>query len=147
MKVPEQMESIPLPGHAVRLTDEWPWARTILEVGKIGIINGIEGIPSDQLHICWNHSTFRGWGLYGAPECDARSPLIKTAMETGKLSSAIAVSSSGGPATIALPAHLLKPTDEIVTVQLWCWRDIPRANGGRSYIMSVPLWEWDGKGY
>ena len=133
-------------GQAVRLTAEWPWAGSLIKVGAIGVINGFVGYPAEGgLHICWDHSTFRGWGGYGCPEHDFRSPRLLEYYEQHP--SAISVSSSGGPATIMLPPKLLRPTKEIVSVKFWCWKDFPKAGGGYHYVLDVPLWEWDGKGY
>ena len=28
--------------------------------------------------------------------------------------------------------------------RFWRWRDMPRADGGIDYRLTVPLWSWDG---
>jgi len=115
------MSTHPLPGHAVRLTAPW----SILKPGKIGILEGLVGVPHDDFSIIFNViGAFRG------------GPTGKDPDEY--------VSCSGGPGTISTPADQLTPTDETVTLWFWRWRDLPRAGGGEPYQLTVPLWEWSG---
>ena len=92
-----------------------PWS--IAPAGSWGIIGGSCSVQDDFLHICFRAGCFN----------DGRS-----------------VSCSGGPATIALPAFLLDPSDGIKLQDFWKWKDVPRAGGGVWYSTEVTVWEWDG---
>lgn len=112
---------VPMPGDAVRLSGTWCG----LEAGKIGVLGGVVGHPTDDYSITFNASTFRG------SRCSSKGVHI--------------VSCSGGPATIWTPASELKPTDEKVTIRCWHWRkNFPGAHRGVSYLVEVPVWEWAG---
>lgn len=134
----------PQAGDAVRLTGVWNWASE-LKVGEIGIINGSVGIPQEFLSVIWRYSAFRGYSSHGAAHYVPER--LSDYFRQMRAESLEFVSVSGGPGTIALPARLLKPTDELLVVNFWCWLDLPRANGGAYYTQAVPVWKWDGKGY
>jgi hypothetical protein len=136
----------PQAGDAVKLTDTWDWAGDLIKVDKIGIINGLCGDLEAHLQVIWNYSAFRGFNAFGAVNWEPDnidSPYVQQA----RARSREFVSVSGGPGTIALPARLLVPTFETVPVRFWCWRELPKGDGGVDYTLDVPLWEWDGKGY
>ena len=133
----------PQAGDVVRLTGCWPWAGSLIKLGSLGVINGIVGARQKRLEVTWNFSAFRGFSMYGSPERDFRSDLGKYA----PTDSTVFVSASGGPGTIALPAGLLKLTDEFVEIGCWCWRTMPRKDGGYYYKVKCRVWEWTGKGY
>lgn len=87
--------------------------------GSIGIIGGSIGKRFNDLQITFNHLTFR----------DDRY-----------------VECSGGPGTISTQVLDLLPTDEIVTVRCWKWRDVFAGAGcGEGYEIDVPVWEWKGE--
>lgn len=92
-----------------------PWS--IAPAKSWGVIGGMCSIEDDFLHICFHANCFN----------DGHS-----------------VSCSGGPATIALPAFLLIPSDGIKQQNFWKWKDVPRAGGGIGYSTEVPVWEWNG---
>lgn len=108
---------VPNAGDAVRLMAPSP-GMPELAVGKVGILDGILGHPSDTggASIIWNPRTYRD---------DTH------------------VSVSGGPGTIWTPYAELRPTGEIVTVRVWRFKDDRRAAGnGVESTVDVPLWDW-----
>jgi hypothetical protein len=98
----------PQAGDVVRLTAEWPWAGSLVKVGTYGVIEGCVGEKYDDLGVTWNYSAHRGWSCCGSPMVDLRSKHFLALEKEWKEY----VSCSGGPATIALPTKLLRPTDE-----------------------------------
>jgi len=144
-----KVKTFPYPsaGNAVRLTAVWPWAGNLIKVGSLGIIDGVEGAQQECLRIIWNYSAHRSWVAYGCPEADFRHREIEEKLGKCRDNNPVFVNCSGGPGTIALPAKLLTSTEELATVRFWCWKDLPRANGGYQYMLDVPVWEWNGKGY
>jgi hypothetical protein len=109
-------------GEAVRLAAPWKWG--MLPPGSIGIIDGVTDEECEEsASIVFNFSAFRG-----------KSSKYSQGPEY--------CSCSGGPATIATPVDELKPTNETHTYTAWRWKDLPRANGGESFQVTVPLWEW-----
>jgi len=93
-----------------------PWS--IAPAGSWGMIGGMCGTEPAFLHICFRANCFMD--KY--------------------------VTCSGGPATMALPAFLLNPSDGIKQQDFWKWKDTPRAGGGVWYSTEVTVWEWDGYG-
>jgi len=89
------------------------------EIGKEGVIDSGTYGYEDLLMVCLSYSAFRD--------------------ETGR------VSCSGGPVP-AVPIEELVHKGEFKDVWFWKWRDRPRAGGGVSYQLSVPVWEWDSVG-
>lgn len=134
----EKVKMKPNAGDAIRLTDKYSFAKA----GSVGIIGGVVGESQDELQVTWNYDAFRGYSCYGAEHCPQPTP--RGIYELHPHPNEI-VSCSGGPGTIALPAWLLKPTGETITVDFWCWHDLPRAHSGVSYRLDVPVWEWDGR--
>lgn len=117
-----RMSVRPSGGDAVRLSAPWRWG--MLPAGSIGIIGGITDEECrEYAAITFNFSAFRGRdSKYSkGPECCA---------------------CSGGPGTVATPVSELRPTGETYTYTAWQWRDLPRADGGESYRVTVTLWEW-----
>jgi hypothetical protein len=112
----------PSGGDAVRLSAPWRWG--MLPAGSIGIIDGVtDEERKDSAAITFNFSAFRG-----------RSSKYSKDPEY--------CSCSGGPGTVATPVSELRPTGEAYTYTAWRWRDLPRADGGESYRVTVTLWEW-----
>jgi hypothetical protein len=112
----------PSGGDAVRLAAPWRWG--MLPAGSIGIIGGITDAECGEFAaITFNYSAFRG---RDSKYC--RGPEY--------------CSCSGGPGTVATPVSELKATGETYTYTAWRWRDLPRADGGESYRVTVTLWEW-----
>lgn len=54
------------------------------------------------------------------------------------------VSVSGGPCSL-IPINKLVATGEQREITFWCWKDRPRANGGREYKRLVNVWDWEGQ--
>jgi hypothetical protein len=137
----------PQAGDAVQLTGTWDWAGSLVRLGDIGIIGGRVGVKYDDLSVTWHPSSFRGWSSLGGDMIDLRSKYSKDVDDQLPEPVRDHVSCSGGPATIALPTKLLRPTEETTWVRYWCWHDMPRANSAVHYQLEVPVWNWDGKGY
>ena len=134
----------PQAGDVVLLTDEWPWAGSLCKVGTYGVIGGCIGEQYDDLSVTWNYSAHRGWSSCGARMIDLRSKHFLTNMDKEWREY---VSCSGGPATIALPTKVLRPTDDRRWTRYWCWLSLPKAHTAVYFNMEVPVWTWDGKGY
>lgn len=111
------MSAVPNAGDAVRIMAPAK-GMPELAVGRIGILDGMLGQPSDTggASIMFNPRTYRD---------DTR------------------VSVSGGPGTIWTPYAELRLTSETVTVTAWRFKNDRRAVGnGVEYTIDVPLWEW-----
>src|ERR1051325_7830748 len=92
----------PMPGDAVKLTGPFSVARP----GAVGVVGGILGETPEDLHIVFGiMGAFRGASFGRAPDRY--------------------VSVSGGPGTIATPAHRLRPTETLEKVRFWRWKDFP----------------------
>jgi hypothetical protein len=112
----------PSGGDAVRLASPWRWG--MLPPGSIGIIDGVTDEECEEsAAITFNFSAFRG-----------RDSKYSKGQEF--------CSCSGGPGTVATPVSELRPTGETHTYTAWRWLDLPRADGGESYWVTVTLWEW-----
>lgn len=118
----------PMPGDVVELTGKW----SIAEVGQWGVINGTVGEFEEEREVTFGC----GGQIFRGPNHGFLPP------EAPQY-----VSCSGGPGIWYLPMRLLKPTGRTKTIQCWKWRDVPRACGGVPHTVTVPVWEWDGKGY
>jgi hypothetical protein len=111
---PSSTEPQPQAGDAVRLDGTWTWGG--VDLGAIGVIDGVIGQLRPELGITFNASTFR----------DDR-----------------VVSCSGGPGTIATPASELHPTGETVELRVWRFKGGHReAHNDEHYTVTVPLWSW-----
>jgi hypothetical protein len=104
----------PQAGDAVHLDGTWTWGG--LDLGAIGVIEGVIGQRRPELEITFNASTFRDDHI---------------------------VSCSGGPGSIATPASELHPTGETVELRVWRFKDGHReAHNDEHYTVTVPLWSW-----
>lgn len=116
---------VPMPGDAVRVVNVRDGG-ALLRDGQIGIMEGKVGEVRDEYLTIFAYSAFRGRS--SGCSCDKDKPEY--------------VSCSGGPG-LFVPHEWLKDTGENQEVHFWRWRDMPRADGGEYYKLSVPLWEWN----
>lgn len=114
--------AVPLPGDAVVLTGQYPGVRT----GTYATIQGLTHEASAVCSVVFNPHAFRG--TQDAPD---------------KPGQAIRVSAGGGP-VIDVPASELVYTGRTHVSHFWHWRNYPQADGGQTFTLEVPLWEWPG---
>jgi hypothetical protein len=115
--------AVPLAGDAVVLTGEYPGVGT----GTYATIQGVVGQATVVCSVVFNPHAFRG-----------TSP--GALYEPGL---AVRVSAGGGP-VVDIAAAKLVYTGRTHLSHFWHWRDYPRADGGQTYTLEVPLWEWRG---
>jgi hypothetical protein len=119
------MNRVPMPGDAVRYVGDDSYWRTNYDGNDRGfaIIEGEIGTAEPEFRANFAYSRFRG-GTNGERTRGY-------------------VSCSGGPVPL-IKATELEPTDETAEIVFWCWKDLPRGNGGEDYSLSVPVWNWRG---
>lgn len=112
----------PQAGHAVRLTEATYWG----DAGSIGIIDGRVNVDiksPDEMLVVFR---CRGSAFRGPNNAYSNGPEY--------------VSCSGGPAFYVSP-YDLRETGEIVRFPFWRWKDFPRADGGETYYLEIPIWD------
>ena len=103
----------PLPGDWVEIVEN---DDTIAPKGTQGVIDGRIDLSNDEFLVIFNPNP--------APFRDEKY-----------------VSTSGGPGHYIKTKDLVK-TSRVETKPFWCWKDMPRADGGRNYRAPVRVWEW-----
>ena len=118
-------ELTPMPGDAVIGGESFEGAYWRDVRGRIAIIDGVVGEPSDAYRAVFN-----------AQEGGAfRGPHSALAHRTAQ----VVVSCSGGPSLHVLPSNLSLIGN--IYAHYWKWLDIPRAGGRDRYRLLVPLWK------
>lgn len=84
------------------------------KAGSHGVINGTLNAREDKVSVCFAASAFRDDNI---------------------------VSCSGGPVPFIKATELIW-SGEFINREFWRWRDLPQANGGFHYFLSVPVWYW-----
>lgn len=113
---------IPMPGDCViHLNGECG-----ITPGSIGILDGHVGTPktTEPYYCCFN------WTI------PFRGPASKYETENGEY-----VSTSGGPVPFIFAEELI-PSGITRVQTFWRWQDLPRADGGDYYSLTVPVWYW-----
>ena len=111
------MRRFPRGGDAVVLLSPWKWAGSLVNVGDIGIIDGmVQENATEDVQITFRYSAFND----------------------GEVCSV-----SGGPGTISTPITELFRMPGQKEIVFWRWKHgIPGANRGCHYQKLVPVWGW-----
>ena len=112
------MRRFPRGGDAVVLLSPWEWAGSLVNVGDIGIIDGlVRKSATEDVQITFRYSAFNDGEV-----CQC----------------------SGGPGTISTPITELFRMPGLKKITFWRWKNgIPGAGRGCHYEKEVPVWGWN----